>query len=142
MKRKTALARGGVLLILFLSITTFAFSQNNFKVTGKVFDENGKPIEGATVQVKGTTIATATIADGSYSLTAPSGSSRLVITSIGYSQLEIAINDKSVVNISIENLASSLQDVVVIGYATVKRKDVTGAVGKISEQDIKSRPVD
>jgi TonB-linked SusC/RagA family outer membrane protein len=142
MKKKTNLLRRITLLLFSFSLTIFSFAQNNFKVTGKITDEKGKPVQGATVQVKGTTIATATIADGSYSLTAPSGSSRLVITSIGYSQLEIAINDKSVVNVSIENLASSLQDVVVIGYATVKRKDVTGAVGKISEQDIKSRPVD
>src|SRR6188768_4408854 len=94
MKRKTSLARGGVLLILFLSITTFAFSQNNFKVTGKVLDENGKPVEGATVQVKGTTIATSTIADGSYSLMAPSGTATLVITSVGFTQMEVAIANK------------------------------------------------
>ena len=56
MKRKTALARSGTLLILFFSITTIAFSQTTFKVSGKVSDETGKPVEGATVQVKGTTI--------------------------------------------------------------------------------------
>jgi iron complex outermembrane receptor protein len=98
MKRKTALARGGILLILFLSITTIAFSQNTFKVTGKVTDETGKPVEGATVQVKGTTIATSTSADGTYSLMAPSGTATLVITSVGYTQQEVAINSKPEVN--------------------------------------------
>ncbi|HEV8272241.1 MAG TPA: SusC/RagA family TonB-linked outer membrane protein, partial [Chitinophagaceae bacterium] len=142
MKRKTALARGGILLILCLSITTIAFSQNTFKVTGKVTDETGKPVEGATVQVKGTTIATSTIADGTYSLMAPSGTGTLVITSVGYTQQEVAINNKPEVNVKTASIASSLQDVVVIGYTTVKRKDVTGAVGGINQKDIKSRPVD
>ncbi len=142
MNYKTTLRRGiGILMLLFFS-TFISFSQNNFKVTGKVTDETGKPVEGATVQVKGTAIAIATIADGSYSLLAPSGNSKLVITSIGFTQLEIAINDKSVVNISIENISTSLTDVVVIGYATVKKKDVTGAVAGINQKDIRSRPVD
>src|SRR6188768_3469202 len=142
MKRKTALARGGTLLILFLSIATFAYSQNNFKVTGKVLDENGKPVEGATVQVKGTSIATSTIADGSYSLMAPSGTARLVVTSVGYTQMEVSINEQPEVIVHTSSIASSLQDVVVIGYTTVKRKDVTGAVAGINQKDIRSRPVD
>lgn len=142
MNYKTTLRRGiGILMLLFFSIL-ISFSQNNFKVTGKVTDETGKPVQGATVQVNGTAISIATIADGSYSLMAPSGNSKLVITSVGYSQLEIAINNKSVVNISIENISTSLQDVVVIGYATVRKKDVTGSVAGINQKDIRSRPVD
>jgi TonB-dependent SusC/RagA subfamily outer membrane receptor len=75
-------------------------------------------------------------------LTAPSGNSRLVITSIGFTDLEVAINNKSEVNITIVSTASSLQDVVVIGYSTIKKKDVTGAVAGINQKDIRSRPVD
>ncbi len=131
----------GMFIFLLLS-SLLTFSQNNFKVTGKVTDETGKPVQGATVQVKGTAIATATLADGSYSLMAPSGTSRLVITSVGFTDQEVAINNKSQVNISIENATSSLQDVVVIGYATVKKKDVTGSVAGINQKDIRSRPVD
>src|SRR5436190_23649810 len=142
MKLKTALCRLGILLPVLLTLSLFSFSQNNFKVSGKVFDENGKPVEGATVQVKGTTIATSTIADGSYSLMAPSGTARLVITSIGFTQMEVAIDNKEEVIVHTTSIASSLQDVVVIGYTTVKRKDVTGAVGGINQKDIKSRPVD
>jgi TonB-dependent SusC/RagA subfamily outer membrane receptor len=128
--------------MVLLLFSLISFSQNNFKVSGKVTDETGNPVEGATVQVKGTTIATATIADGSYSLMAPSGTSRLVITFIGFDPTEVAINNKSIVNISIVNLVSSLQDVVVTGYATVKRKDVTGSIAGINQKDIRSRPVD
>jgi TonB-linked SusC/RagA family outer membrane protein len=65
-----------------------------------------------------------------------------VITSIGFTDLEVAINNKSEVNITIVSTASSLQDVVVIGYSTIKKKDVTGAVAGINQKDIRSRPVD
>ena len=142
MSKQTAICRSVFMftLLVFLSLTSF--SQTSFKVSGKVFDENGKPVEGATVQVKGTTIATSTIADGSYSLMAPSGTATLVITSVGFTQMEVAINNKEEVIVHTSSIASSLQDVVVVGYTTVKRKDVTGAVGGINQKDIKSRPVD
>ena len=142
MLKQTAICRSVFMftLLVFLSLTSF--SQTSFKVSGKVFDETGKPVEGATVQVKGTTIATSTIADGSYSLMAPSGTATLVITSIGFTQMEVAINNKEEVIVHTTSIASSLQDVVVIGYTTVKRKDVTGAIGGINQKDIKSRPVD
>jgi len=130
------------MFILLFPLAILSFSQSNFKVTGRVTDETGKPVEGVTIQVKGTTIATATIADGSYSLMAPSGNSRLVITSVGYADMEVAIDNKSEVNISVASLASSLQDVVVIGYTTIKKKDVTGSVAGINQKDIRSRPVD
>jgi len=130
------------MLILLLLTSLLSFSQNNFKVSGKIIDETGKPVQGATVQVKGTSIATATNQDGTYSLTAPSGTSILVITSIGYAEHEVAIGNKSEINISIASTASALTDVVVIGYATVRKKDVTGAVAGINQRDIRSRPVD
>lgn len=141
MKRKCFLLRN-VCIILLLLTAHLSFSQNNFKVTGKVTDDTGKPLQGATVQVKGSTTATATTADGSFSLMAPSGASRLVISSVGFTEQEIAIDNRSEVSISLANTASDLTDVVVIGYATVKKKDVTGAVAGINQKDIRSRPVD
>ncbi|MEI9944657.1 MAG: TonB-dependent receptor [Chitinophagaceae bacterium] len=141
MMKKAIFCRFLVVITLLLVFPHISFSQNNFRVTGKVFDETGKPVQGATVQVKGTAIGTATVADGSYSLMAPSGNSRLVITSVGYLDMEVAVNNKSEVNISIESTTSSLTDVVVVGYATIKRKDVTGAIAGISQKDIRSRPV-
>ena len=142
MLKQTAICRSVFMLTLLFFLSLTSFSQTTFKVSGKVSDENGKPVEGATVQVKGTTIATSTSADGTYSLMAPSGAATLVITSVGFTQMEVVINDKPEVNVRTMSIASSLQDVVVIGYTTVKRKDVTGAVGGINQKDIKSRPVD
>lgn len=142
MKKKRIVQRNVCIILLLLVSIQYSFSQNNFKVTGKISDETGKPVPGATVQVKGTNMATATVADGSYSLTAPSGTSSLVITSVGFAEQEVGINNKSIVNISLANTTASLEDVVVIGYATVKKKDVTGSVAGINQKDIRSRPVD
>ncbi|HEV8270472.1 MAG TPA: TonB-dependent receptor [Chitinophagaceae bacterium] len=141
MKRKTAFARSGVLLILFFSVTTFAFSQNNFKVSGKVTDDAGKPVSGATVLVKGTNIATATTTEGLFALNAPSGNSVLVISSVGFSELEVAVNNRNEIPISLVNLATSLQDVVVVGYGSQKKKSVTGAVSKLKNENFDERPI-
>jgi hypothetical protein len=84
MKRKTALARG-IILLLFFSISLFSFSQNNFKVSGKVTDETGKPVSGATVTVKGTAIATATTTEEH--CVECSSVNLLVVTSIGFADL-------------------------------------------------------
>jgi TonB-linked SusC/RagA family outer membrane protein len=142
MMNKTTLCRGMGMLMFLLSFTFFSFSQNNFKVTGKVTDETGKSVQGATIQVKGSTTGTATKADGTFEIMAPSGNATLVISSVGFTEQEIAIGGKSSIAVSLVNAASDLQDVVVIGYATVKKKDVTGSVAGISQKDIRSRPVD
>src|SRR4030095_3822226 len=142
MKRTIALARCGILLIFFLSITTFAFSQNNFRVSGKVTDDTGKPVSGATVQVKGTTIATATTTDGTFALSIPSGKSVLIITSVGLAEQEIEVNDRTEIVIAMSmGIVTSLQDVVVIGYGTQKKKNVTAAVSNFNASNLDERPV-
>ena len=140
MKSKTRFARSAILLIFFFSITTFAFSQNNFRVSGKVTDDTGKPVSGASVLVKGTNIATATTTDGTFALNAPTGKSVLVITSIGFAELEVAINDRAELTIAMTSQVTSLQDVVVVGYGTQRKSDVTGAVSRLTAEDIKQRP--
>ena len=142
MKRKTALARCGTLLILFFFITTIAFSQNTFRVSGKVSDETGKPVSGATVQVKGTTITTTTNSDGYFVINTPSATSKLVITSIGFLDQEIDLDNRNEISITATSSTLSMEEVVVTGYATVKKKDVTGAVASIGQKDIRARPVD
>ena len=109
MKRKTALARAIILLLLFFSISLVSFSQNNFRVSGKVTDETGKPVSGATVTVKGTAIATATSSEGVFVLDIPSGNSVLVVTSVGYAAQEVSVNNRPEIAISTSSLATSLQ---------------------------------
>ena len=140
MKRKTVLTRVTLLLLSLFSISLASFSQNNFRVSGKVTDETGKPVSGATVTVKGTTIATATTTEGTFALNVPSGKSVLVVTSIGFAELQVPVNDRAEITIGISSLATSLQDVVVVGYGTQKKSDVTGAVSRLTADDIRERP--
>jgi TonB-dependent starch-binding outer membrane protein SusC len=142
MKQKTALCRCVAMLILVLTASLNSFSQNNFKVTGKVSDEAGKSLDGVSVQVKGATGGTVTKADGTFEIMAPSGSATLVISSVGFAEREIAIGGKNSITVTLTNISSDLQDVVVVGYGTRKKADVTGAVAGISQKEIRARPVD
>ena len=141
MKLLTALSKVGIILIFLLSVNFISFSQNNFKVSGKVTDDTGKPLAGVTVAVKGSSIATATTNDGSFSLNVPSGNAVLVITSVGFAEQEVAINNRAEIIISMTTVASSLSDVVVIGYGTQKKKNVTGAVSKLKNENFDERPI-
>ncbi|MBP6687996.1 MAG: carboxypeptidase-like regulatory domain-containing protein, partial [Lacibacter sp.] len=134
--------RSCVLLLLSFVFISTSFSQNTFKVSGKVSDDAGRPVSGVSVLVKGTTAGTTTGADGGFELNAPSGKSVLIISSVGFADQEIEINNRNVINVSLVTGASNLEDVVVIGYASVKKKDVTGSVAGINQKDIRSRPVD
>jgi outer membrane receptor for ferrienterochelin and colicin len=74
-------------------------------------------------------------------LNAPSGNSVLVISSVGFSELEVAVNNRNEIPISLVNLATSLQDVVVVGYGSQKKKSVTGAVSKLKNENFDERPI-
>jgi TonB-linked SusC/RagA family outer membrane protein len=94
------------------------------------------------VQVKGTTIATATTTDGTFALSIPSGKSVLVITSVGLAEQEIEVNDRAEIVIAMSmGIVTSLQDVVVIGYGTQKKKNVTAAVSNFNASNLDERPV-
>ncbi len=104
-------------------------------VTGQIVDENGIPLLGANVIEKGTSNGVAADLDGNFSINVSSANSIIVISYIGYKDKEISAN-ANVGIITLEPDASSLDEVVVIGYGTTKRKDVTGAVASISEDEM------
>lgn len=141
MKNSIAFRRNVLLISLLNLFVLFSFAQNNFPVTGKITDNAGNPLQGVTVQVKGTQIATSTNKDGTFSINAPSGSSVLVYSSVGFTAREVPIENKAQVSISLSPVDNTMDQVVVIGYGSVKKRDVTGAVAGINEKDIKSRPV-
>ena len=142
MNKKNAFSKSVKLLTFLLLLPFLSFTQTNFRVTGRVTDDGGKPLQGVTVQVKSTTTATATAEDGSFTINAPSGKSTLVFSSVGFAEQEVPISDRTAINVSLVNASAALTDVVVIGYSTIKKKDVTGAVAGINQKDIRSRPVD
>jgi TonB-linked SusC/RagA family outer membrane protein len=108
-------------------------------VTGRVLDENGEPLPGATVLVVGTTSGTVTDMDGYYTITVPEGAT-LIFSYIGYDPERIAVADQSIINVSLLVDSSSLEEVVVIGYGSVKKSDLTGSVGQVGGEALNERP--
>ncbi len=122
------------LLLLLLQTTARAQSKN---VTGTVTDEKNAAIQGASILVKGTTIGTSTDAAGKFSINVPSTATTLTISYVGYTDQEVSIGASGgsiTVNL-VPASAGNLNEVVVIGYGTVRKKDVTGAVATVGAKD-------
>lgn len=121
--------------MVFVFVLQVAFAQNK-TVTGKVTDsKDGAPVSGASVQVKGTRTGTSTKPDGTFSLSVPSNATTLVITSVGYERQEVAITGSAIEVSFVANAGANLNEVVVTGYSSTKKKDLTGSVGSIKEKD-------
>jgi TonB-dependent starch-binding outer membrane protein SusC len=110
-------------------------------IRGKVTDNNQAPLPGVTVLVKGTTNGTATDPEGNFSLTVPSGNETLIISFIGFTTQEVALNGRTTLNVALEPDAKALEEVVVIGYGTQKKSDVTGSLSSVSAEQIEQVPV-
>jgi len=109
------------------------------RVSGKVTDSSGVPIPGASVVVKGTTTGVTTDNDGNFSLTLPADAKTLVFSFIGMRTQEINIANKTLINLVMQEEAIGLDEIVTIGYGTIKKRDLTGSVGSISKKDIGDR---
>jgi iron complex outermembrane receptor protein len=123
-----------LLCSLLLLMAGIASAQTR-PVTGKITDENGSPVPGATVQIKGTSTGTATGADGTFKVNVPATATTLIISFVGYVQQEVAIAGKSEFSISLAPTSTTLTDVVVVGYGTTRKKDLTGSVVSIKSAD-------
>jgi TonB-dependent starch-binding outer membrane protein SusC len=130
--RKLKSSRLLSLLVALFFITQSAFSQS--KVTGRVTDGAGKGIPGVTVSIKGTATATQTDENGKFSLVAP-GNAILVLSSVGYTSTEVPIQGRSNIETTLGTHEASLNEVVVIGYGTARRRDLTGAVSTVTEKN-------
>jgi TonB-linked SusC/RagA family outer membrane protein len=105
-------------------------------VTGLVIDSKGEPLPGVTVRVKGTTIGVVTTTDGKYSIKVEDTNAVLVFSFIGFTTQEVVVGNQTQINITLVDEASNLNEVVVVGYGTVKRRDLTGAVGQLKGSDL------
>jgi iron complex outermembrane receptor protein len=122
-----------VFLILLLS-SGIAYAQTG--VSGKITDANGAGVPGITVTAKGTNAATATDADGNFSLTVPAGARTLVVSGLNYQTQELAIGSQTNFNVSLQPAgASDLNEVVVVGYGTARRKDLVGSTVNVGSKD-------
>jgi TonB-linked SusC/RagA family outer membrane protein len=110
------------------------------KVSGTVTDEKGLPVPGVSVRVKNTTIGSVTDVNGRYTLSNVEGNATLVFNFIGYNTQEVPINNREIVNVTLTESQKALNEVVVVGYGTQKRVDLTGAVGSVSDKQLQERP--
>ena len=116
-------------------------SGNTALVKGVIVDESGQPITGVSVTVKGTSLGTTSKANGSFEISARP-EEILVFSSVGYATKEVRVNRQRIINIALVPSASSLDQVVVVGYGTQRKRDVTGSISSVGEQDLRSVPVD
>ena len=121
------------LLMALLFSTATVFAQES-AISGKVTDSKGSGLPGVAITIKGTSKGTNTDVEGNYQFTAP-GNATLSFSSIGFETKEVAIGNKSVVNVSLSEDVKALEEVVVVGYGTVKKKDATGAVTVLGSKD-------
>ncbi|WP_431212988.1 TonB-dependent receptor plug domain-containing protein [Puia sp. P3] len=110
------------------------------RITGTVTGTSGEPLAGVSVQVKGGVNGTSTGLKGEYSITAEENAT-LVFSYIGYADKEVPVSSKNVINVQLTAAEKKLDEVVVIGYGSQRRKDVTGAVSTVTAADIANRPI-
>ncbi|EOZ95331.1 TonB-dependent receptor [Indibacter alkaliphilus LW1] len=113
--------------------------QAEINVSGVVTDEAGEPLPGATVSVEGTSLGTITDIDGQYTIEVPDDAV-LVVSFIGFESRRIPVNGRSIIDVGLTPDTSSLEEVVVVGYGTQKRANLTGSVAEIETEDLVSRP--
>ena len=128
-------------LLLFLT-TSFSITYGQIDVSGRVTDASeNAPLTGVTVAVKGSQSGALTDADGRFSLQVPDKNATLVFSYIGYANQEIKVGDQTTFNIAMQTKDSYLDEVVVIGYGTVKKSDVTGAVSTVTAESFENQPL-
>ncbi|KAA0991162.1 SusC/RagA family TonB-linked outer membrane protein [Dyadobacter aurulentus] len=127
-------------IFLFLAFGTLSYAQD-IDVTGKVTSAtDGSALPGASVLIKGTTTGVPTDAEGNFAIKVPSGQAILVFSMIGMTPQEITVGTQTVINVGLQEDAKALSEVVVVGYGTQRKLDVTGSVVQIKGEDISKQP--
>ncbi len=140
MRKKTsclAVSLCTAFFLILLSSTVFAQKT----VRGAVISaKDNQAINGASILVKGTNIGTATDANGAFKIDVPNGRNTLVVSYVGYADLEVNVSNSTNVSVSLTERTSSLDEIVVTGYTSQRKKEITGAVSVVSVKDLKSIP--
>lgn len=124
-----------MITIFFMTVGASAFAQQK-TVSGKIVDDNGQPLPGVTVIVKGTTNGTVSNIDGDYSISSVSDESVLVYSFVGMLSQEIAVAGKTLINVTMQTDAVGLDEVVIVGYGTQKKATLTGAVTQVKGEEV------
>ena len=110
------------------------------EVTGKITGENGEELPGVSVLLKGTTTGATSDVNGIFKVSIPEGNGTLVFSYVGYLTQEIQVNNRSVIDVKLLNDTKALEEIVVVGYGTMKKSDVTGAITSVKAKDITAIP--
>ncbi|MBI5370654.1 MAG: TonB-dependent receptor [Sphingobacteriales bacterium] len=127
------------LVVLKEGMTATEIESQDLRVSGKVVSSTGEPLAGVSVSVKGSRTGTTTDAGGNFSLTVPDDAT-LVFSSVGFESFEVAVAGKSTVNVTLQQSAKKIDEVVVIGYGQASKRDLTGSIAKISGKEISDKP--
>ena len=122
-----------------LAICSQLLAQNR-TISGRVTDEHGNTVPNATVSIKGTTLGTSTLNDGTFTISVPPSARTLVVTSVGLGDAEVTLNRSGNYNVVLSTTAKNLQEVVVVGYGTQRRTNVTGSVATVKAGDVENKP--
>jgi len=129
------------LVLITWLICQVSYAQQAQNITGKISSESGEGLPGVTILVKGTNAGTATDAAGNYALSVPNGSGTLVVSFIGFLTQEVTINNRTAINITMQPDVKALEEVVVVGYGTQKKVNLTGAVDQVGREVLENRPM-
>lgn len=139
--KKSTRARCGFMLLLWAALfSPPLLAQQQISVSGKVTDTAGAALASVTVLEKGTSNSVATASDGSFTIRVRNSNATLVFTSVGYLRQEIRLNGRTTVSVTMAADPQSLEGVVVVGYGTQKKSDVTGSLVSISAETVRERP--
>ncbi|SFF03241.1 SusC/RagA family TonB-linked outer membrane protein [Thermoflexibacter ruber] len=131
----------GLVLLTAIAFTNIAQAQDRV-ISGKVTSsEDGNPLPGVNVVVKGTTVGTATSTDGTYKLQVPSNAQALIFSFVGFLNQEVQIGNRSTIDISMQTDQKLLTEVVVVGYGTQNKKELTGSVASVRSEEIANLPL-
>ena len=128
-----------ILLLLLVGLITQLSAQQK-KISGKVTDEKGQPLPSVSVMIKGTKEGTTTGQDGIFHLNLAATAKTLVVSSTGFLKEEVDIDNKTVIDITLSASDKNLQEVVVTGYGTQRKKDVTGSISTVKGGEVSNRP--
>ncbi len=130
-----------LLLLLVFGLSFHGFSQNRL-IKGKVTDDHGKPLAGASINIKNTATSTLTDSSGNFELPySGNAKAQLVVTFVGFLNSELSIGTGNYFDVQLKHNAQTLNDVIVVGYGTQRKRDVTGAISSVKADEFAQRPI-
>ena len=125
---------------MFFVLLSYHLYAQTSQVTGTVRDSAGGPLAGATVKVKGSNVGTATSNEGAFTIAAGSND-ELIVSAVGYETKDIPVGGQSDITVSMRPMFNTLNDVVVVGYGTQRKKDLTGSIATVNVAEAKKQSV-